>query len=1227
MKKSGKKLLGSMLALSLAMASVFPLQGTAARQIGSETETSLQENLPPTETPLQKNLPSAETPLQENQPSAETPLQENQPPAETPLQQNAPSAERQSTAPQEDGKTALAASFDVDQPVFEHFTFEENRQTVSWNDTLHFQLSAYDSDSGIQSVSVSIYGSSIFPREVVLQHSGGNLYTGTLSCSALGASKSEYYISKILITDHAGNYTEVETFGENGYLYTFSIEKNLKVAVSDFRMQANPSHADGNLRVGDTVTYTANVICEGGEISVSTMNLRASANGGTHYKQKQMNYDPNTHTLTDTLEITEDMYPTEWTLSNVTVSVKNERTYSFSPDQLEPEKNVAFSVVQDNYDTVKPVIESISIDKQMVKAGDTVTITAKVTEEHPVPWVSAKLSSSAYGAYPFYIHMILNEDTMEYVGKIEITSNTYPTTWKLTELEMHDQNKNATSLSEFDPDWETACPWYFTVDPSGYSTDDPTPPVIQNITIDKNHQWVTPGESVTITVKVEQENSPYEARATFRPQVQNVSTFVNVDLVYHEDTMEYIGVFPITNITYPCEWMLTELKIRDAKGCSTTLSDFADSSEMYYSWYYRVKSKDTYREDVKDVTFQFYGLVPQNDGSYLFSYLTPGTTIENVGRRTSLKELGISLPKAPEGTSVTWRYGWQELEATEETELRFFDPQDITLTFNATYDKGCANVSLTYLTKNEGLKTIIIPQFADKNATYREILDSLPLPEDAWETTFSGFQLQSGYDESTRIGDLASFSAEALYNGCQVLWNAKYLNPEGTDTLQTIPAVYEKGTTVAEALAALEAPEPVNGFEFEGWVLTEAPSEDTLSLPITTLNVAALYRGKTTVDVSYTYRGADGILTRDSKLMLLNGEQLSDSEIQGAATGAFKEVTHLKGLILSEWAGSILQNQARYKKIEFQALYANCVVTLKYPDDTCQYVVVNKNAPYTLPTQNEKYAEILWEGYAKGETVLITEDREFLAAEAVFNDGGVEKPSGVTLSAEEIEQILAEIEHAKSGASIPVDMKKATVVPKEILEAIQGKEINILLNMDGYSWSIGGTEVNAAQLTDIDLEVKIDTDAIPSSLVDSIAEGQPATQISLTHNGEFGFRADLILNLGSENSGSTGNLYYYDSSGKLVFQNAGQVQEDGAISLSFSHASDYVIILATSGNGAENNTPNQDKDQNNGQNQGSGQNNGQNNTPAPDTNNGSQPADSREKNNNPNPPKSPKTGA
>ncbi len=145
-----------------------------------------------------------------------------------------------------------------------------------------------------------------------------------------------------------------------------------------------------------------------------------------------------------------------------------------------------------------------------------------------------------------------------------------------------------------------------------------------------------------------------------------------------------------------------------------------------------------------------------------------------------------------------------------------------------------------------------------------------------------------------------------------------------------------------------------------------------------------------------------------------------------------------------------------------------------------------------------------------------------------------------------------------------------------MLEAIKGKPVDIVLDMGSYSWTIDGAEVNAADLKDIDLEVSIGTDNVPSALVSSIAEGKPATQLSLTHNGEFGFRADLTLNLGSENSGSYGNLYYYDSSGKLIFRNAGQIGADGSTTLSFSHASDYVAIIdkmahtsAGSGSGKE----------------------------------------------------------
>ena len=47
----------------------------------------------------------------------------------------------------------------------------------------------------------------------------------------------------------------------------------------------------------------------------------------------------------------------------------------------------------------------------------------------------------------------------------------------------------------------------------------------------------------------------------------------------------------------------------------------------------------------------------------------------------------------------------------------------------AYYDKVCVNVVLTYITKEEGVKTIITPQFVDPDATYKDMLDSLQLPD------------------------------------------------------------------------------------------------------------------------------------------------------------------------------------------------------------------------------------------------------------------------------------------------------------------------------------------------------------------------------------------------------------------------------------------------------------------------------------------------------------------
>lgn len=139
------------------------------------------------------------------------------------------------------------------------------------------------------------------------------------------------------------------------------------------------------------------------------------------------------------------------------------------------------------------------------------------------------------------------------------------------------------------------------------------------------------------------------------------------------------------------------------------------------------------------------------------------------------------------------------------------------------------------------------------------------------------------------------------------------------------------------------------------------------------------------------------------------------------------------------------------------------------------------------------------------------------------------------------------------------DGSVATAVPKSILEAAKGQDVDVVLDMGGYSWKINGKDIK--ELKDVNLEVKLDDNKVPTKLIDKLAGGQPTRQLSLAFDGDFGFKADLSINLGSQYEGQYGNLYYYDSNGKLVFMNAGEIDKDGNVSLEFSHASDYVIVI------------------------------------------------------------------
>lgn len=189
------------------------------------------------------------------------------------------------------------------------------------------------------------------------------------------------------------------------------------------------------------------------------------------------------------------------------------------------------------------------------------------------------------------------------------------------------------------------------------------------------------------------------------------------------------------------------------------------------------------------------------------------------------------------------------------------------------------------------------------------------------------------------------------------------------------------------------------------------------------------------------------------------------------------------------------------------------------------------------------------------------------------SDQNTAKKEPVKLDSKKIQTVVSEISASKSGQKIDVDMGKATVVPKVILEAAKGKDVDVVLKMNGYSWTINGKDILSSNLKDIDLAVTTNTNNIPGNVISSLAGNNPVQQLSLAYSGDFGFKADLTLNVGANYAGKYGNLYYYDSTGRMVFMNAGAIGADGNVTLGFSHASEYAIVISdTQGVNADNKT-------------------------------------------------------
>jgi hypothetical protein len=169
--------------------------------------------------------------------------------------------------------------------------------------------------------------------------------------------------------------------------------------------------------------------------------------------------------------------------------------------------------------------------------------------------------------------------------------------------------------------------------------------------------------------------------------------------------------------------------------------------------------------------------------------------------------------------------------------------------------------------------------------------------------------------------------------------------------------------------------------------------------------------------------------------------------------------------------------------------------------------------------------------------------------------------TSVTVSGTNSTAVANKIKDVAAGSTVTVDMSSNKTVAKNVLEAAKGKNVDVVLDMGDYKWTINGASIGS-DVHNVNMGVTFAADDIPQDEISEVAGDDSYKTISLDYDGEFGFTGFLSFGVGSENAGKYVNLYYFNADKQLEYQNSGIVDKDGNTSLSFSHASEYVAVIS-----------------------------------------------------------------
>ena len=173
-------------------------------------------------------------------------------------------------------------------------------------------------------------------------------------------------------------------------------------------------------------------------------------------------------------------------------------------------------------------------------------------------------------------------------------------------------------------------------------------------------------------------------------------------------------------------------------------------------------------------------------------------------------------------------------------------------------------------------------------------------------------------------------------------------------------------------------------------------------------------------------------------------------------------------------------------------------------------------------------------------------------------------PEEIVIPDGDWEEAEEELSQADSGDTVIVETDEDDTLPDEVLESAAGKNVTLKIKVgDSIFWEIDCRVIpKDASLQDIFLQVSMNTQGIPSKVLCGLPGSHTFLQMTLGHDGLFGFPVKLRADVGRGNSGKWANLYYYnEGTGKMEFETAARVTASGDAAFTMTHASQYAIVL------------------------------------------------------------------